>query len=159
MRDAERVDQRTGGTHDHDVLVVLETRPIDRVPTYDIDVKDDVHRCLESRPRDFSFALTRVPVAEVEICSVVEDRQIDGGSLAYFLRIHVSAEPAWPDAVERLLPARCRGNAAQHRTQIDRDRLHPRIGKFRRPRHFLAVEAPDIATRRNTLVDEPGVLV
>ena len=59
---------------DHDVLVVLEPRPVDTGVLDQVDAQHHVHRRLQPGAVDLALALAGVTVAEVEVRAFVEHR-------------------------------------------------------------------------------------
>jgi hypothetical protein len=124
-------------------------------PFHQVDPEDDVHAGLEPGAGDFAVALPRVPVTEVEVGAVVKDRKVDRGALAHLLGIHVAAEVSRPEPREGFLPTRGHRDPAEHRLEVDLHPLHPALRHLRHPDHARGVQAPDIATGGDRLVEHP----
>ncbi len=155
MSQAKGVDEGTGAAGHHDIFVVLDPGPVYGLAFDQVDLEDHIHRGLETRPRHLAMALASVPVTEIEVGAVVEDRQIDGGPLPDLGRIHVSTEIARPQPAERLRTARSDREAPEHRPQVDGHLPHAAIWKLGRRRHVVAIQAPEVTALGYRLVEQP----
>ena len=68
----------------------------------------------------------RVPVPEIEVSALVEDRQVHRRPLDRIRRIHVPAEVPRPETAESLLSARRNREPAEHRLEWQLDSLRRR---------------------------------
>src|SRR6185436_123583 len=75
----ERVVERAGEAHRHDVVGVLDPRALDRFGANEIHRELDVHRSLERVAVELAVALDRMSVADVKERAGLADREIDGG--------------------------------------------------------------------------------
>jgi hypothetical protein len=60
-----------------------------------METECDIQRTLDPVDANLAIALSRVPVAATELCTIVEDRQINAGTGAKLSHVQVAAKRAW----------------------------------------------------------------
>ena len=109
--------QRTRAPEHHDVRVVFEPRPANRLLLHEVDRELDVHRGLETGAGDFAFALARVAVAHEQQRARLVHRKHQLHAGVHSGVIHVAAICAGNGREDRF-PARGRDrDASEHRPQ------------------------------------------
>jgi putative ABC transport system permease protein len=109
------VDAATRGISDFAQLTDKDDEPITTggAPTlgFGLDAQNESFERfnplgLEAGAGDLPIALSRVYIAKVEICALMEDRQLHRSALGHVGGVHVTAEVTGPDAGELLFACR-----------------------------------------------------
>src|SRR3989442_5127059 len=142
-RQPQRVDERAGAADRHDVLAILQPRPVDLLALDDLDGELHIERGLDGGAHDLAIALGRVPVTDHEERAALEHREVHGDAFDHLVEVHVGAIGAGHQRADALLAVRRRTDGPEKAADRYLDSADLALGHVQDGHVPRPIELPD----------------